>query len=118
MASYYVDLDDLTTGNAGTTIDPWSLEDYVTSKSGFLEGDEIYLRGAISGIDSDAVNPPEEEAIIFDKWGDDPWRIQWELSSGAINFADLALNNGIIYVADDEAYNLMSAGDCINMIIS
>jgi hypothetical protein len=68
---FYVDLNDLTNGHAGTIVDPWSWFDL--SNEYIVPGTIVYLKGE---IDTDIDSPFMQEYVIFDSWGNDPWRIR------------------------------------------
>jgi len=117
----YIDLDDLTTGHAGTIGDPYSYEDYLTYRTTMASGIQFYVKGSLST--SNATNPDLgalAKHAFWDKWGDDPWRL--ELTDPTLKrMYNYFLSNGIIYrTAGTFAVGCSSllSGNLVNLIVN
>ena len=99
MATYYMDLATSGTGHAGTTGDPWSLDDY-SSAQATLNGDTFYVKGKITtGKDNFS---PGGTFVVWDLWDtthpngvDDPWRLY--LTAISTDFNLVRMHKGVIY---------------------
>lgn len=112
--TYYLDLDLMTTGNAGTEGDPWSYADYLAARSTTLiVGDTVKLKG-----DSVQTERPEVDSeglwIIWDRWiPTEPWRLVLDCGIIIPSTIGIIMKNGILYNSPEatQALNIGVNGD-------